>query len=152
VVLNTSGPGLTLYVRDELAWQTGMRIDTHILSSLNGVVTLERTGERSFILRTDRRGWLTNIFALILRTSRKLHEGQTFSRQLFTATLLELDSREDFPDALAVRFDIAESPGDAGLLLVAWDGTAFVPIDLEEIPQGERRQLADTSDVWASMM
>ncbi len=151
VVLNTSGPGLTLYLRDELVWQTGQPIDTHVLSSLNGVVTLERTGERSFVLRTDRRGWLTNLFALLLRTSRKLHEGQTFSRQPFTATILELDARKDFPDALAVRFDLAGPSGDPGILLAAWDGAAFVPVDLEELPPGERRKLADTSDVWASM-
>lgn len=150
VVLNTSGPFLTFYLGDELSWRVGHRVDTRILSSLNGVLTVERSGDRSITLRTDRRGWLTNMFAMVMRTNTRLNEGQPFRTDLFTATVLEVDAGEP-PDARAVRFDLSWPP-DARVLAVAWTGDAFVEFDLATLPFGERRRLADTSDVWASMM
>jgi hypothetical protein len=152
LVLNTSGQLLTFYLGDELSWRAGRRVDTRVLSSLNGVMTLERRGDRSIVLRTDRRGWLTNLFALVPRTSATLEEGQSFATDLFTATVVELAPGDGLPDALGVRFDLALSPDDPRLLLATWTGSRFDRLDLRSVPLGERRLLADTSDVWASMM
>jgi len=152
VVLNTSGPFLTFYLGDELSWRVGRRVDTRVLSSLNGVMTVERDGERAFTLRTDRRGWLTNFFALVPRSSTRLQVGQSFSNDLFTATILEIAPGDGLRDALAVRVDLTKALDNPELLVVTWTGSEFVPIDLAALPVGERRVLADTSDVWASMM
>jgi len=43
-------------------------------------------------------------------------------------------------------------PDDTRLLAVSWNGSAFVSLDLAAMTPGERLVLADTSDVWASMM
>ena len=37
------------------------------------------------------------------------------------------------------------------MLILAWDGTAFVPFDPTTKEVGQESLLADTSDVWASM-
>ena len=39
----------------------------------------------------------------------------------------------------------------AGLIFLAWDGGRYHPLHPMELPQGEIRILADTSDLWASM-
>jgi len=150
LVLNTSGPLLTFYLRDEVAWRLGRPVDVRVLSSLNGVMTVERTGPGAFVLRTDRRGWLTNMFAMIPRRDTALSAGQRFETELFTATVLELAPGEPPHDALAVRFDLRR-PDDPGLLLAAWTGHAYQPVDLASLPIGERRPLADTSDLWEGM-
>lgn len=152
VVLNTSGPFLTFYLADEVSWRVGRRVDVRVLSSLNGVMTAERTGERAITLRTDRRGWLTNMFALVFRTSTRLEPNQSFRTDLFTAEIVELDMTAAPPDALAVRFDMTRALDDPRVLVVTWTGEAFAVIDLAAVPPGERRVLADTSDVWASLM
>jgi hypothetical protein len=152
VVLNTSGPFLTFYLGDEVSWRVGRRVDVRVLSSLNGVMTAERTGERAITLRTDRRGWLTNMFALVFRTSTRLERNQSFGTDLFTAAVVELDTTAAPPDALAVRFDMTWALDDPRVLVVIWTGAAFAAIDLAALPRGERRGPADTSDVWASMM
>lgn len=151
VVLNTSGPFLTFYLGDELSWRIGHRVDTRVLSALNGVMTVERTAERSITLRTDRRGWLTNAFALLPRTSTRLAEGQAFPTDPFTATIVDLAPGDRMTDALAVRFDFSKRLDDPRMLFATWTGEAFVDLDLAALPLGERRQLADSSDLWDSM-
>jgi len=39
-----------------------------------------------------------------------------------------------------------------GLLFIQWDGKSFRPLELEKLATSEEHTLADTSDVWASMM
>lgn len=151
VVCNTSGPFLTFYLRDELSWRVGRRVDTRVLSSLSGVMSVERTAERSITLRTDRRGWLTNGFALVARTSTKLAEGQSFPTDLFTATIVELAPGERMPDALAVRFDFKRSIEDPRILFATWTGESFVRLDTAALPPGAPHRLADTSDIWRGM-
>lgn len=152
IVLNTSGPFLTFYLGDEVSWRVGRRVDVRVLSSLNGVMTAERTSDRAITLRTDRRGWLTNMFAMVFRTSPRLERDQSFRTGLFTAKVVELDTTGTPPDALAVRFDMTRALDDPRVLVVTWTGDAFAVFDPAGWPPGGRRVLADTSDVWASMM
>ena len=73
-----------------------------------------------------------------------------YERDLLTATVVEKTA--DGRDLLAVRFRLDRPLGDPDLLFLRWDGEAFRPIDLAALPTGERVELADTSDVWASMI
>lgn len=149
LILNTSGFLLTLYAYDTLNHLSEQPQDSWILSSANGVFTLVRIGEASFVIRTDRAGWLDNIFARILRTGRKLKVGRRYETAVFTATLIELT--RSGRDVLAVRFDLYRPLDDPGWLFLMWNGEAFEPLDLAALPKGERVKLADTSDLWKAM-
>jgi len=149
VVLNTPGAFHTFYGPEIVSFLAGRQVDVRVLSSMNGVLSVERVDDRSLVVRADRSGWLTNIFAAMPRTADPPRLGQTFTTPLFTATVLAI-TRSGL-DVLAVRFDFDRALDDPGLLFVAYDGERFVPMDVMQLPVGEAAILADTSDVWASM-
>ena len=149
LVLNTGGMFLTFYAGGVLEYHQGRYVDLRLLSSCNGVLSVERLPGDSFVIRSDRTGWLSNMFARILRT-RPLVPGRVYDTDLFQATLLELTP--DGSDVLAVRFDLKRSLDDPSLLFLYWDGSGFQRLDLASLAPGAWRELADTSDVWASML
>ena len=147
--LNTPGMFATFYVAAVVDYHLARPIHARVLSSCNARVTIERVGERSFVLRTDRPGWLSNMFARVARLKPQVTPGATYEKEYYAATILEVTA--DGTDALAVRFDL--HPTDQGeILLMRWNGERFEPFDLQALQPGNRELVADTSDVWASMM
>jgi len=110
---------------------------------------MERVDDRSFVLRADRKGWLSNVFAALLRSPARLKPGTAYEKSMLTATLLEVT--QDGRDVLAVRFEMDRPLNDPHVLFLQWNGSAFRPIDLAALPVGKLVTLADTSDVWGSM-
>ena len=149
VVLNTVGPVHTFYLAPLVAYHAGHPIDIRVLSSVNGVMSVERVAERSFVLRADRKGWLTNMFAGMLRSARLPKPGRVYEKGLFWVTLAEMSP--DGRDVLGVRFDMDRPLDDPEVLFIRWDGETFRPIDLAAMPTGEITTLADTSGLWNSM-
>lgn len=148
LVLNTGGIFMTLYASGVLEYHEGGYIDLRLLSSCDGVLSVERLPGDSFVIRSDRAGWLSNMFARILRT-RPLAAGRVYDTDLFQATLLELTA--DGSDVQAVRFDLKRPLDDRSLLFLYWDGRGFEPLDLASLAPHESLELADTSDIWASV-
>ncbi len=148
-VLNTPGAMHTFYLQPIIEFYAKPSLDVRVLSSMNGVLSVERVDDRSFVLRADRAGWLTNMFARILRSPGRPKPGRVFERDILTATFVEMS--RGGRDVVAVRFDMDRPLDDASLLFMQWDGESFRPIDLAALPVGEVVTLADTSDVWASM-
>jgi hypothetical protein len=149
LVLNTPGPMHTFYLHPIIEFNAGSGLDVRVLSSMNGVMSVERVDNRSFVLQADRKGWLTNIFAGMLRSSKPPKPDRVYRKGLFTATLANMT--RDGRDVLAVRFDMNEPLDSSSILFLYWDGEVFRPIDLAALPLGEVVRLADTSDVWSSM-
>ena len=89
-------------------------------TSLNGVVSVERVGERSFVIRADRKGWLTNFFAAIFRAAGPAGIREVYERDLLTATVVEKTA--DGRDLLVVRFRLDRPLADPDLLYLQWDG------------------------------
>lgn len=147
LVLNTPGMFSTFYVAPVIDYHLARPVDVDLLSSCNALMTVERVGDRSFVIRADRPGWLSNMFARVVRVTPELTPGATYPQQDFSATVLEVTP--DGTDALAVRFDLQP---ERKMLLMRWDGERFVPFDLDAMQTGKREVLADTSDVWTSMM
>jgi len=146
IFLNSSGMLLTLYSYDYVHYLTGKIYDVSLLSSVDAVVTLERTGERSFIIRTDRPGWLSSFTARVMRTKAKVEEGRSYDKDTFVATIVE--TTDDHLDALAVEFDFKMPLDDPELLFLRWNGETFEPMDLTALNIGETVELADTSKLW----
>jgi len=149
LVMNTGGMFMALYASGVVEYHQGEYIDLRLLSSCNGVLSVERLPGDSFVVRSDRAGWLSNVFARILRT-RPLAAGRVYDTDLFQATLLELTA--DGSDVLAVRFDLKRPLDDPSLLFLYWDGRRFEPLEVMSLAPGESLELADTSDIWASML
>lgn len=148
-LLNTPGFMHTIFLSPIIEYYAERPLEARVLSSMNGVMQVARVDERSFILRADRKGWLTNLFAGMLRAPRPLRPGRVYDQGVMTATLLELSP--DRRDVLAVQFTFRRPLDDQRTLFAYWDGTAFRKLDLLDLPLGEHQTLADTSDVWASM-
>lgn len=149
IVLNTNGPFITFYFGGTLKYYLGYPVDLRVLSACNAVISVEPTGDNSFVIRADRKGWLSNAFAKILRTDPTLQKGKVYKNNLFSATLLELTP--DKTDVLSVRFDIAKSLVHQSLLFLYWDGKSFRAMDFGALGEGEEVVLADTSNIWDSM-
>jgi hypothetical protein len=114
-------------------------VAVHILSAHPGRFTVERTGAASLLLRTDRKGWLTDFFARMFRSEPKLAPGRTYPGPLFDATLVELTADGD--DVLAVRFEFHHPLADERILFLYWDRRAFRPLALHELTPGETKRL-----------
>ncbi|UCF32682.1 MAG: glycosyltransferase family 39 protein [Phycisphaerales bacterium] len=149
LVLNTPGMLHTIYLQPIVAFHASPGLDVRVLSSMNGVMSVERVDDRSFIIRAEDAGWLTNMFARILRSPKPPKPGRTFENDLFKATFAEMTP--DGRDVLAVRFELNCPLDDPAMLFIQWDGQTFRPIDLAALPPNEAVTLADTSNVWASM-
>jgi hypothetical protein len=149
IVLNTSGPMQTFYLHPMIQYHGGLHLDVRVLSSMNAVVSVERTDERSLVLRADRAGWLTNMFAGMLRAPGRLEAGRVFQRGFMTASFAEMTSSGR--DILAARFEFDRPLDDPRMLFLQWDGETFRSIDVTGLPVGLAFTLADTSDVWGSM-
>ena len=149
VLVNAAGPMQTFYAGGMLEYRLGRPVPTRVLSALNGVVSVERLDARSIVLRTDRAGWLGNMFARIVRVSEGFAPGRRYSNTDFDATIERVTP--DGRDVLDVRFDFRGGLADGNLLFLSWDGTRLAPLDVASLPQSRRLTLADTSDVWKSM-
>ena len=149
VLLNTSSLMLTVYTWDIINYISDEPQNVWTLSSGNGVYSLERVGDSSFVIRTDRSGWLNNFFARLLRTKSTLTPGRTYQTPVFSATLIELT--KSGRDALAVRFDFNLPLDDPAYLFLRWNGEAFEPVNIIGFKIGEKLELADTSDLWNMM-
>ena len=149
LLLNTPGLFHTFYLGPVVEFRIPGHTDVRVLSSMNGVMSVERIDDRSFVLHADRKGWLTNVFAGMLRSSKPPKPGRVYRKGLFTATLAKMT--RDGRDVLAVRFDMTEPLDNSSILFLQWDGETFRPIDLAALPVGKIVRLADTSDVWSSL-
>jgi hypothetical protein len=148
-VLNTSGMMVTLYVPDLLPHTSGMELEVQVMSSGHGVWSVERIDQDSLRLRTDRPGWLSHMFALMMRTEPVLEQGRVIDQGLYAVTMEELTP--DKLDLLTARFDFDRPLDDASLLLLSWDGEGFVRVDPATLPLGKEVQLVDNSNIWAAM-
>lgn len=149
IILNASGFGPALYSWDILNYHAQGPLDVWLLSAANGVFSLQREDDSSFVIQTDRHGWIDNWFARVMRTGEPLYAGREYETRVFTATILELV--DDGSDVLSVRFDLKRSLDDPGWLFLRWNGKAFEPLDIAGLKVGETIELADTSDIWKSM-
>jgi|GEM_PF-1209170 len=148
-LLNARNPFVLLYGNDVLSWYRNRPTEVWMLAACNACVSFERVGETSFVIRADRGGWLSNMFASIVRTESTLAEGRVYEQGLFTATLLKLTRSRT--DALAVRFDMKQPLDDRGTAFFRWNGSSYEPIDLTALAIGETTELADTSNIWENM-
>jgi hypothetical protein len=149
VFLNTSGSFLTFYVADVLSFSVGRRTPVTLLSSANVSFELERVDARTLILRTRERGWISHVFANLVRTEATVETGSRWAGPGVTALVESVT--EDRLDVLSVRFSFDEPLDGRRVLLLEWTGDRFAPLDFAALHDGERRALAHPKSLWAQL-
>ncbi len=149
VFLNTSGSFLTFYVADVLTYALGQRIPVTLLSSANVPFELERVDARTLILRTSERGWISHVFANLVRTEATVEAGSRWVRPGVAAHVESVT--EDRLDVLSVRFTFDEPLDGKRVLLLEWTGDRFAPLDFAALRDGERRALSRPKSLWEQM-
>ncbi|MBS1249215.1 MAG: hypothetical protein MAG431_00790 [Chloroflexi bacterium] len=120
VYLNTNSSYNTFYLPDIYRYHRGEYVDLRVLSSFNGHVSARSEGEHTILLRTEDTGWLSNMFARLVRTEPKYSVGDEYITELFTATILK--TTPDREDVLEVRFTFNIPLNDPSLVLLYYDG------------------------------
>ncbi|MBU2446344.1 MAG: glycosyltransferase family 39 protein [Bacteroidetes bacterium] len=148
IYLNTTGPFATFYINDIIRYHLREYKDVHVLSSFNGKVWVKQITENSFALKTDSNGWLSNMFAKIVRVLPKIEVGKRYSNKLFAATIVQ--TTLDNEDALSVKFDFKISLNE--ILFIYYNGNEFKEFKFESSKMDTWQFLGDTSDIMKSMM
>ena len=150
IILNTSGFSLTLYTHDIINYHSEIPQNVFLLSAAYGKFSLQRTGDSTFVIRTNQPGWLSNFFALMMRNKPLLKAGNSYYMTDFKATILETTGDER--EVLAVKFDFGQNLENSGNLFLCWNGKSFKPVDFTKIKIGDTIDLADTSDLMKALM
>jgi hypothetical protein len=148
IYLNTTGSFATFYINDIVRYHSNAYKDVHILSSFNGKVWVKQISDRSIALKTDNEGWLSNMFAKIVRTLPKIEVGRKYSNSLFTATIVQ--TTLDNEDALSVKFDFTIPLNR--LKFIYYNGNKFEEFKFDNLRIETWQFLGDTSDIMKSMM
>lgn len=136
IILNAPDFFALLMTDSLLEQETGRSLDSYILSAHNAKASIERTGERSFTVSMNRKGWLTNFLAEAFRSQPRLEKGRTYRKSLFDATLLQLT--QDQTDALTVQFDWHRPLKSPSVLFLFWNGKSFQPLNMGSLPMNEK--------------
>jgi Dolichyl-phosphate-mannose-protein mannosyltransferase len=149
IYLNTSGPFITLYVNDVFRYYTGEYKDINILSGFNGEIWMKKLSDSSFVLKTDSKGWISNMFAKVLRSGPLVEKGKIYSRKDFNAMIVKTTA--DNKDVLEVRFDFKYNLDDHSVPILYYDGTEVKVWSFKSHEIGKWVLVGNTSDVMKSL-
>ncbi len=124
VYLNTNSSYNTFYLPDIYRYHRGEYVDLRILSSFNGRVSVRSEGENTILLRTEDVGWLSNMFARLVRSELKFTVGDVYTTGLFTAAIVEVTP--DREDVREVRFAFTIPLDDPALVIIYYDGEDYL--------------------------
>ena len=123
IYLNTNSSYNTFYLPDIYRYHRGEYVDLRVLSSFNGRVEARADPPHTIELRTSDRGWLSNLFARIIRSNRDFEVGHAYVTETFTATILRVT--QDKGDVLEVEFMFKMPLHDRSVVLLAWTGESY---------------------------
>jgi hypothetical protein len=150
VFVNTSGAFVTFYAADVLTYALGQHVPVTVLSSANVPFELERVDARTLVLRTEQKGWISHVFANLVRTKPAVEVGSRSARAGVTAFVEAVTP--DRLDALAVRFVFDVPLDQQQALLLEWTGHRFARLDYAALRDGERRRLTPPKTLAAMML
>jgi hypothetical protein len=123
VYLNTDSSYNTFYLPEIYRYHRGEYIDLRVLSSFNGQVWARQDSDRGLSLKTEDVGWLSNMFARIVRLSPELSVGDVYETELFTATISALTPNGK--DATEIGFEFVVPLDDPSLVILHYDGETY---------------------------
>lgn len=123
IYLNTNSSFNTFYLPDIYRYHRDEYLDLRVLSSFNGSVEARSEFPDTLVLRTRDRGWLSNLFASIIRVDPDFAVGEEYVTDTFTATILQVTPGQQ--DVFEVRFHFNLSLDDPSVVLIFWDGKNY---------------------------
>jgi hypothetical protein len=123
VYLNTDSSYNTFYLPDIYRYHRGEYVDLRLLSSFHGHVWARQEGERALGIRVEEAGWLSNMFARVVRITPQFAVGDVYTTPLFAATILATTA--DGQDVQEVGFEFVLPLDDPSLVLLTYDGHSY---------------------------
>jgi hypothetical protein len=123
VYLNTDSSYNTFYLPETYRYHRGEYVDLRVLSSFNGRVSARQDSGQVLSLKTENVGWLSNMFARIVRLSPELSVGDEYHTELFTATVAALTPNGK--DVEEMRFEFVVPLDDPSLVFLYYDGETY---------------------------
>jgi hypothetical protein len=124
VYLNTNSSFNTFYLPDIYRYHRDEYVDLRVLSSFNGRVEARAESPGTIVLRTRDSGWLSNVFARVIRVDPDFEVGDEYINDTFSATVLQVTPKKS--DVLEVEFLFALPLDDPSLTLLYWDGERYL--------------------------
>ena len=123
IYLNTNFSYNTFYLPDIYRYHRGEYVDLRVLSSFNGRVEARSEAPETIVLRTRDSGWLSNLFARVIRVDPDFEVGDDYVTDTFTATVLQVTPKKR--DVLEVHFVFNLPLDDPSVVLVYWNGESY---------------------------
>ena len=130
IYLNTNSSYNTFYLPDVYRYHREEYVDLSVLSSFNGRVEARSAAPDTIVLRTQDSGWLSNLFARVIRVDPDFEVGDEYVTDLFTATVIQVTPKKS--DVLEVKFVLNLDLDDPSVVLLYWNGESYQrwqPID-----------------------
>jgi hypothetical protein len=123
VYLNTNSSFNTFYLPDVYRYHRDRYVDLRVLSSFNGRVEARWESPATAVLRTEDYGWLSNLFARVIRVDPDFEVGDEYVTDLFTARILQVTPKKS--DVLEVEFVFNLPLDDPSVVCISWDGQRY---------------------------
>jgi hypothetical protein len=123
IYLNTNSSYNTFYLQDVYRYHRGEYIDLLVLSSFNGRIEARSEAADTIVLRSRDSGWLSNLFARVIRVDPDFEVGDEYVTDLLTATILQVTPKKR--DVLEVQFVFDLPLDDPSVVLLYWDGESY---------------------------
>ncbi len=123
IYLNTNSSFNTFYLPDIYRYHREEYVDLRVLSSFNGRIEAWAEAPDTIVLRTRDYGWLSNLFARVIRVDPDFEVGDEHVTDTFIATILQVTPKKT--DVLEVRFVFNLPLDDPSVVLIAWDGEDY---------------------------
>ena len=106
---------------------------------------INKLSDSSIVLKTEDEGWVTNFFALIIRTEPEIEEGYIYQGKDFFASVTK--TTPDKKDVLQVKFDFKFSLVSDNVVLMYYDGEKMNKWDFKNQIIGRWMLVGDSSDI-----
>ena len=123
IYLNTNSSFNTFYLPDIYRYHRDEYVDLRVLSSFNGRVEARAQAPNTIVLRTRDTGWLSNLFARIIRVDPDFDVGEEYVTETFTASIVQVTPGKS--DVLEVKFVFNLPLDDPSVVLISWDGEGY---------------------------
>ncbi len=129
--LTTPSIFYTFYLNDITRIQKEDHVNAFPLSSFSGDIKIKLLDSKSFVLETETKGWVDNLFAKVVRVYPKIETGKKHKLRSFIATVLKTSL--DGNDIFSVKFDFYESLFEKDKLFVYHNGNKIIKLSLDTL-------------------
>lgn len=149
-LINAPGSLNLLYLTDIYRFHAEKYVDLYVLYGGDGKSWLKKENDSTISIKTDKKGWLTNMFAMLTRNDPYVKKNDIYLSQDFNVIIKETTPQND--DVLEAQFQFRSILTSPGIALLYFNGDKVQYFDINSAEINEWIFLGDTSDVLKTMM